>query len=160
MDRAAAEAEAMDYLEYYRYLADCRVRVLAAINALPPGSADRRPAGGRHSPRGLLNHMLETEAFWIDGVLAGGTPPEDEIGLTLVELENALTERRRATENILRTLTPDHLRKETRAPWDSGVRFRLERVLIHFFTHEAHHRGQLCLLIRQLGGEPPDVDLL
>jgi uncharacterized damage-inducible protein DinB len=156
----AAEVEDMDYLEYYRYLADCRVKVLAAVQALPAGAVDRRPAGGRHSLRGLLNHLLAIEAFWLDGVLAGGDPPEDEIGLTLVELENAFAERRRATETILRGLTPDQLRKDTRAPWDSSVRFRLDKVLLHFFTHEAHHRGQLCLLIRMLGGEPPDVDVL
>ncbi len=150
----------MDYLEYYRYLADSRDRVLAAVKSLPAGAPDRRPAGGRHSPRGLLNHLLETEVFWIDGVLAGGDPPEDEIGLTLPELEAAFAERRRATEAVLRSLTPETLRQETGAPWDPGVRFTADRVLLHFFTHEAHHRGQLNLLIRQLGGEPPDVDLL
>lgn len=150
----------MDYLEYYRFLADCRDRVLAAVKALPEGSADRRPAGGRHSPRGLLNHLLQVENFWIDGVLGGEDPVEDEIGLTLDELDGAFAERRRATETRLRALTPETLAQETHAPWDAGVRFTFDRVLIHFITHEAHHRGQLCLLIRQLGGEPPSVDLL
>jgi uncharacterized damage-inducible protein DinB len=150
----------MEHLEYYRFMADSRERVLAAVKALPEGSADRRPAGGRHSPRGLLNHLLQVETFWIDGVLAGGDPAEDEIGLTLAELDDAFADRRKATEARLRSLTPDALARETSAPWDSGVRFTVDRALVHFITHETHHRGQLCLLIRQLGGEPPSVDLL
>jgi uncharacterized damage-inducible protein DinB len=150
----------MDYLDYYRFLADCRERVLAAVKALPEGSADRRPAGGRHSPRGLLNHILQTETFWIDGVVTGGNPAEDEIGLTLAELDEAFLARRRATETVLRALKAEDLARETRSPWDPGVRFTIDRALVHFITHEAHHRGQLCLLIRQLGGEPPSVDLL
>ncbi len=150
----------MDYLEYYRFLADWRERVLAAVKALPEGSADRRPAGGRHSPRGLLNHLLQSETYWIDGVVAGGSPAEDDIGLTLEELDEAFAARRRTTEAVLRGLTAESVARETRAPWDPGVRFTIDRAFIHFITHEAHHRGQLCLLIRQLGGEPPSVDLL
>jgi uncharacterized damage-inducible protein DinB len=150
----------MDYLDYYRFLADCRERVLDAVKNLPEGSADRRPAGGRHSPRGLLNHILQSETYWIDGVIAGGTPAEDDIGLTLDELDEAFAVRRRATETVLRGLTAESVARETRAPWDPGVRFTLDRAFLHFITHEAHHRGQLCLLIRQLGGEPPAVDLL
>ncbi|MHA1957884.1 MAG: DinB family protein [Candidatus Thorarchaeota archaeon] len=43
---------------------------------------------------------------------------------------------------------------------DRTVSFTVAKALVHMATHETHHRGLVIGLIRQLGYEPPDVDML
>jgi uncharacterized damage-inducible protein DinB len=38
--------------------------------------------------------------------------------------------------------------------------FTVGKALIHMATHETHHRGLIVGLIRQMGLEPPDVNML
>lgn len=43
---------------------------------------------------------------------------------------------------------------------DRTVSFTVAKVFIHLATHETHHRGLIAGLLRQLGYEPPDVNML
>jgi len=38
--------------------------------------------------------------------------------------------------------------------------FPFRHVLLHFFNHQTHHRGQLTTLIKQAGYEPGVTDLM
>ncbi|NHI83307.1 MAG: hypothetical protein EAX81_03275 [Candidatus Thorarchaeota archaeon] len=40
------------------------------------------------------------------------------------------------------------------------VSFTVKKVLVHLATDEIHHHGLIVGLIRQLGYEPPDVNML
>ena len=41
-----------------------------------------------------------------------------------------------------------------------AAHFTVGKALLHFLTHEIHHRGQVIAMYRQLGHEPPEVDLI
>jgi uncharacterized damage-inducible protein DinB len=59
---------------------------------------------------------------------------------------------------LFASLTEELLRQTRNVPGDAGVTL-VDRVLWHFLTHEIHHRGQVCMLMREKGFEPPVVDL-
>ncbi|MEH6996494.1 DinB family protein, partial [Neobacillus drentensis] len=34
------------------------------------------------------------------------------------------------------------------------------KLLLHTITHECHHKGQIVAMLRQMGYEPPNTDVL
>jgi uncharacterized damage-inducible protein DinB len=38
--------------------------------------------------------------------------------------------------------------------------YRLGHLVLHFFNHQTHHRGQVTTLLKQLGYDPGVTDLL
>jgi uncharacterized damage-inducible protein DinB len=43
---------------------------------------------------------------------------------------------------------------------DRTVSFTVAKVFIHMATHEVHHRGLIIGLLRKLGHEPPDMNMI
>ncbi|MFD1357862.1 DinB family protein [Fictibacillus halophilus] len=48
-------------------------------------------------------------------------------------------------------------------PWRNGsdpITLTPEKLLMHTITHEYHHKGQIMAMIKQMGYEPPNTDVL
>ena len=69
---------------------------------------------------------------------------------------------REETEIYLATLSEADLAREAAITYSDGseTRFTIAKALMHVILHDAHHRGQASTLARQLGYEPPDIDLM
>lgn len=45
-------------------------------------------------------------------------------------------------------------------PGRDKMKFSVLTVFTHVITHEFHHKGQMMMLLRQLGHPPPDADII
>lgn len=117
---------------------------------------------GRRSLRNILIHLVETEIYWVS-VLRGTefeqlnheefTTPDSIRALWCgVETE---------TSEFLENLNDEQLHHVKTVTWgENTINFTVRKALLHLVTHETHHRGLIIGLIRQLGFEPPDVNML
>jgi uncharacterized damage-inducible protein DinB len=117
---------------------------------------------GSSSIRDILVHLMNTEIYWIS---------------LLSDMENETLNPEEFTEIELITKTWKKIERETRdfvaeqtdvslqyvktVTWgESTVSFTVGKALVHMATHEVHHRGFIIGLLRQMGYEPPDVNMI
>ena len=132
-------------------------RVLVATAPVSPNDFGRDLGASFGSLRGTLIHIMWGEKRWLQRWL-DGSPLEDpppaafaDVG-SLGEAWLAL-ERERAA--FLSELTDDQLG----ALLDiRGVNYRLADLIQHLLNHSTYHRGQVALLLRQLGHAPAATD--
>ena len=147
--------------DMFEHAESSRRQILDAAGKMDAASFVARDPGV-FSVRDLLVHLMDTEDFWIGSVVLAEkqrkfTPEKYADTETLRTDWDKVRER---TRKLFATL-PAELLLQTRAvPGEPGETFRVERILWHFLTHEIHHRGQACMLMRKNGFEPPVVDLL
>jgi uncharacterized damage-inducible protein DinB len=108
-----------------------------------------------------LHHILMVQRFFLTRVkgetfdpLAFATPPE-----VWDEFETVLRDRREGWRAWLDG-SPDFTSMLDFEPWLKGVRITVEEALTQVVLHSQHHRGQLAMRLRELGGEPPTLDYI
>jgi uncharacterized damage-inducible protein DinB len=132
-------------------------RLLAAVALVPPGDFTRELGASFGSLRGTLLHILWGERrwlqFWVDGsavpdAVLDAFPDTAALGDSWSVLEQAraafvseLTDARLDTALTVR-----------------GQQFQLRELIQHIVNHSTYHRGQVALLLRQLGHTPPGTD--
>ncbi|MFA0963796.1 DinB family protein [Roseivirga sp. BDSF3-8] len=109
----------------------------------------------------ITSHMLQAERIWTDRILSRTekTPgPWDELSSEswLAMAEHNLEDIRRIAE------TESRLSMEADYTNTKGQTFRnfVRDILQHLLLHGAYHRGQLALLLRQNGENPPATDYI
>ncbi|NWF95398.1 MAG: DinB family protein [Candidatus Thorarchaeota archaeon] len=111
----------------------------------------------------VLHHIAATEHYWIGSVL-GHKYEEEEIasgGLELDEVMRYWKKVEMGTRDYLGTLNESRLAYVISVQWPIGtVSFTVGKALLHLASHEVHHRGQIAILMRLLGYEPPVVDMI
>lgn len=172
----------MDALEPLRLLADYN----RWMNGRLYGAAERLPESGRTAPRGAffgsiagtLGHLVTGDSLWLrrfmplpcaevlrradhwlprPAISSEPRPPEPWVQL------RALRERIDGLiVDWLASLAPEHLQAvvDYRNSRDEPNRLRLGLLLVHFFNHQTHHRGQATTLLTQAGVDPGVTDLL
>ncbi len=113
------------------------------------------------SPRalGLMNHVLATEAGWLqrmghDAGFSGFWPGDDVAGLRRIlpaRLEAFLADAH--LSDLARTIRYVNSKGEA---WTSTV----GDVLMHLVVHSAYHRGQIASDLRASGAEPASTDFI
>jgi uncharacterized damage-inducible protein DinB len=110
-----------------------------------------------------LNHNLTVDWFYVDALEGGSLGPkafENEVPCpTMVALlpEQAAIDRRlidfcsRLTDAALAAET--HIHRQTRIQAD-----RTDKVLLHLFEHQIHHRGQAHAMLAGTDVPPPQLD--
>lgn len=118
------------------------------------------------SIHGTLNHLLLGDRLWLGRFL----DRPFQVEALDQELYADFTELRRQREHtdseilaFTGTLDEQALARDFRFatlvnPGEHVFPFR--HVLLHFFNHQTHHRGQLTTLIQQAGFEPGVTDLM
>ncbi|HWV52243.1 DinB family protein [Pseudorhodoplanes sp.] len=131
--------------------------------------SDRRLDRGAFfgSIHATLSHLLWADRVWMSR-FAGWTKPEGGIreSVSLYPDWGRLSEERAASDERLiawsNTLDPQWLANDL--TWFSGAVQRevskpIWQLLVHFFNHQTHHRGQVHAMLTQAGGKPHDTDL-
>lgn len=141
-------------------------RLYDAVARIPDADyrADRGAFFG--SLHGTLNHLLVGDRIWMQRFTGEGTAPT-RLDAILYEDFAALRAARRAEDarivSYIGALSEADLAgvvryRSTRSP--AEIEQRLAPLLLHFFNHQTHHRGQAHCLLTGLTGEAPTLDLL
>ena len=153
----------LETLYDYSYWANAQL--FPVVSSLTAEQFGRNVAGSWGSVRSTLVHMMSAEGGWLER--AGGPKrgaalnPDDFPTPESVSKYWAVQEGKLRT--FLGTLNDDQLARplEFTLPQLSmtGV-LTIGEMLHHGVNHNIHHRGQLAVLIRQLGLAPVNVDIM
>ena len=133
---------------------------LKLLRALPATQYDFRPDAGGRSMGELAWHLAEVDAYASHGIDAGrfamdAKPPNIERPRTVEALAPGYERIHRDAVARIRKLKPEDLDRSM--PFFTGpmpIRDILWGMIV---SHGIHHRGQLTLMCRMAGGQPPGL---
>jgi len=147
--------------ELFEHIEKSRKLVLEAAEKLDRESFLSRRKG-MSSIRDLLVHLMEAEDYWVGSVILGEKrqkfQPDRYDSVTALKANwDRIQER---TIRLLLDISEGALSEKTTLQWEEGKTLDVSTVLLHLVAHELPHHGQICLLMREQGHEPPYLDLL
>lgn len=154
-------------------LEDVRRITLLGVKGLDKDQLFKEPIPGEFPIGAYLMHLVEVDIFWFE-VASGKKMPEEfskrcyynnwydsleekpqppKEPLEVDEYLNLLAESRQVVLDYMDTLTDDDIDGLIDRPRRDGSVEKILRkwVLYHLIEHEAHHRGQMFMLMR-MGG--------
>jgi uncharacterized damage-inducible protein DinB len=141
-------------------------RLYEAVAKLPDVEYRRDRGAFFGSLHGTLNHLLLGDIIWMHRFTGEGEEPgklDDTLHEDFASLRAARCREDMRIETYVRGLDEQRLRntityRTTRNP--TTIEQELAPLLIHFFNHQTHHRGQAHCLLTAICGEAPSFDLL
>ena len=153
-----------DIDDVYTYSDWANQKVIKVIEGLPPEEFTGRVGGSYESIRNTLVHMLSAEWGWLArcGGLERGPKLEHEHFPTLAAIEETWGNVQRGRRELLSSLKDDDVPRMITYYNDRGEArsLSLGEIMLHAANHNAHHRGQVCMMLRILGHNPGNVDQL
>jgi uncharacterized damage-inducible protein DinB len=131
------------------------------LRTLPVSQYDFRPDAGGRSLGELAWHLAEGDAYMSYGIETGGfamhaKPPNIERPRTVEALAPGFEQIHQEAVARVRKLTPDDL--DRAIPFFDGRPIPIRDILWDMIiSHGVHHRGQLTLMCRLAGGQPPGL---
>jgi uncharacterized damage-inducible protein DinB len=118
------------------------------------------------SLHGTLNHLMLGDRIWMHRFTGEGDEPKELDAILyedFAELRRARRTEDARIEEYVAALTDAALAgtiryRSTRSP--AEIEQLLAPLLLHFFNHQTHHRGQAHCLLTEIAGEAPSFDLL
>jgi uncharacterized damage-inducible protein DinB len=155
-------AKDLEALFDYSYWANRKL--FGVISQLTPEEFTRDVAGSYGSVRNTLVHVLSAEAGWLDrcgGPKRGPRLRPDDFP-TVAALLQAWNRVESQLREFLARLKDEALTRNVEYLNDRAEprSLPLGELLQHAAMHGAHHRGQVALLLRQLGYPPGNFDVL
>src|SRR5689334_15560980 len=138
-------------------------RLLTACSKLSQGEFAAARTGFFPSLQRTLNHIYVIDLFYIDALEGGWLGPrawDNEVPFPLLaELKPAQSAMDRRLIAFCEALTPASLDKIIRINRDTRVQNeRCDRLLMHLFQHQIHHRGQAHAMLSGTNVGPPQLD--
>ncbi|MBP0447055.1 DinB family protein [Roseomonas sp. SSH11] len=157
----------MDALLPYRAMAHNNAwanhRLLSACLALAPEEFTRRRTGFFPSLRATLNHILVIDHFYVDAMEGGRLGPaawsDPEPCTTPAALQAAQAAVDKRLIALLRGMEAAGLERIVAVHRGERVQHeRMDRLLLHLFQHQIHHRGQAHAMLSGSPVAPPQLD--
>ena len=138
-------------------------RLLSACTRLTQAEFEAPRAGFFPSVRATLNHILIIDRFYIDAIEGGALGPaawsDPQPCSTAAELQQAQSEMDRRLIAIVERLGATDLARVVEIHRSDRVqRERLDRLLLHLYQHQVHHRGQAHNMLSETRIAPPQLD--
>ncbi len=141
----------------------CNHRLLGAVARLDQAAFEAPRVGFFPSLRATLNHIQVIDHFYVDALEGGALGPaawaDQEPCATVAELQAAQAAVDRRLIAHCDALADADLATEVRV--HRGQRFQAERrdrLLLHLFLHQTHHRGQAHAMLSGTDVKPPQLD--
>jgi len=152
-----------DLQRLYAYNYWANQKLFHVLLQLSPEQFTQRVAGSYESIRNTLVHVLSAEWGWLDR--CGGPPRGEKLKAeNYPTLESLVTEWSKVESSMrafLSELADEDLARDVEFSIGGPThRIPLGNLLQHGANHAVHHRGQVTLLLRELGYTPGNVDLL
>jgi len=146
---------------YNNAWANCRLH--AACEKLSQDDFEAGRTGFFPSLQLTLNHIYVVDLFYVDALEGGRLGPKawpDDVPCpSITELTRAQAAVDKRLIAVCDTLTPELLGVIVRVNRDTRVQTeRRDRVLMHLFQHQIHHRGQAHAMLSATAIEPPQLD--
>lgn len=157
----------MDELRPYRAMAFNNLwanhRLLSACAGLSQDDFVAPRTGFFPSLRATLNHILIVDRFYIDAMEGGRLGPaawaDPEPCATLPALHAAQEEMDRRLIAVVEAAAGTELAHFVEVHRGSRIQHeRLDRLLLHLFQHQVHHRGQAHAMLSGTAVAPPQLD--
>jgi uncharacterized damage-inducible protein DinB len=149
--------------EMARHMAWADATVWSAVLAAPQAADDEKIADTLHHIH-LVQHIFVQAWTGAEFALR-----ERKEFATLADIAAWGSDGRRGVLSFVEGVTSDQLAEERRMPWaaffedrskqTAGVHTLGESVL-QVFLHTQHHRGQVCMRMREVGVVPPTIDFI
>lgn len=147
--------------DYGRWAND---KLMSVIERLAPEEFTREIAGGMGSIRNTLVHIMSAESGWL--ARCGGPErgprlnPQDFP--TQASVKDATKQIDQQVIEFLASLSDEDVQRKINYSSDDhdNLEMRLGEMMEHAANHGVHHRGQVSLMLRMLGHEPEEIDLL
>jgi uncharacterized damage-inducible protein DinB len=148
------------FRNWYEYERDCNAKTLKMLQSVP--------ATARTSPQfaravGRMAHLVAARHVWLFRLGEVQDHPESGFpSTTLEQLPAAVETVERGWTQYLAKLTDADLGKDFEFTARDGKRYRLRilDLLTQVFGHAWYHRGQIAMLVKDLGGQPVDTDYI
>ena len=153
-----------DLESLYAYSYWANNKLFGVILQLTPEEFTKSVAGSYGSIRNTLVHVLSAEWGWLSR--CGGkerrarlNPVDYPTAESVIDL---WTKVEGYVREFLSTLNDEDLVRNAEYANEKGEKraMPLGELMQHAANHGVHHRGQVTLMIRELGHKPVDVDLL
>ncbi|MBR0715093.1 DinB family protein [Bradyrhizobium liaoningense] len=138
-------------------------RLLAACASLSQEEFEAERKSFFPSLQQTLNHVYYVDLFYVDALEGGWLGPRawaNQIPYpTVAELKPAQAAMDQRLISICNALTPEDLDGIVRVNRDTRVQNeRRDRLLMHLFQHQIHHRGQAHAMLSGTTVAPPQLD--
>lgn len=145
-------------LDTYPYWERVRKTISQAAALIPKGKLEWRPVKGMYSFGDLLRHMVDTEEFWIQGVLRGKGGSPDRTRKDYPTVAKIFKDWERIHQKTLAALSKmSATALDRKVKIEQNGKVPVSWLLWHVIEHEVHHRAQIIVYLRLLGLEPPQI---
>jgi len=147
-------------LALYNYNAYANSLVIETVAQLTEAKFTQASSPSHSSVRELLMHMLESEAFFLS-VCTGHPMEELPSDTTLADIHRFCDNLAKETYDYLVKLTDIDLIQEIEVPISHQLlRLSKWQALVQGFVHSTHHRGELSIVLTELGYPLPTLDII
>jgi uncharacterized damage-inducible protein DinB len=138
-------------------------RLLTACAGLDEAAFHALRTGFFPSLAATLNHNLTVDWFYVDALEGGTLGPAAWARAIPCATVGALQAAQRAVDArliaVCEALTPETLAGEARVHRGALIQVeRRDRLLLHLFQHQIHHRGQAHAMLSSTTVAPPQLD--
>jgi uncharacterized damage-inducible protein DinB len=138
-------------------------RLLTACGALSQQDFEAERTSFFPSLQMTLNHIYVIDLFYVDALEGGWLGPkawENDVPYpSPTELKSAQAAMDKRLIAVCDALTPEQLETIVRVNRNTRVQTeRRDRLLMHLFQHQIHHRGQAHAMLAGTAVEPPQLD--
>ncbi|MBI5865175.1 MAG: DinB family protein [Planctomycetes bacterium] len=148
------------FRHWYEYEKDCNRKILQMLRSVPP-AAQSSPAFARAV--GKLAHLVAARHMWLFRLGVVSDHPGNWFpATTLNELPSAIEAVEQRWTAYLASLGDADLAGNFQCSGGDGKRYewRLLDLLTQVFGHAWYHRGQITMLVKDLGGAAVDTDYI
>ena len=148
----------------YRYNTWANSRVFDAVSGLDQEAFTRDLGSSYPSVRDTLVHLVSAEWIWLErwkGISPSTMIDEGEFA-DIVELRDRWTVIEDHRESWFKALRPEALAANLKYRNVAGNEYEqpLWQLVQHVANHSTYHRGQIVLMLRQLGAKTVSTDLV
>ena len=126
------------------------------LERLDPAAWRMKPVGGVRTIAAIVTHVHNVRAKWVRlNAPQVGVPVQlHRVSCTQEEARVGLAESALACARLLELVENGGVKEFRRDGWGAAWPVGME-MIYYMVAHEAHHRGQVCMLAHQMGFELP-----